>query len=78
MTTATKIKPFYELAPDGKGGTKLRVNLHDGQTDIMDASDDPAVKHIVASCGTQSGKTCLGSLWTDREIDWWLENIADV
>lgn len=64
MVTAQKIRPYYEII-DGE----LYVNFHDGQTDLWDCE----ARHVVASCGTQSGKTCSGPPWLDREIDYWLE-----
>lgn len=58
------IKPFLEWT-ETEG---LKVNFHDGQTDLWYARE----RHVVASCGTQSGKTCTGSPWLHREIDDWL------
>ncbi len=68
MTETTVIKPFYEVVTED-GEDKLRINFHQGQDELWSVEG----RHVVASCGTQSGKTCFGSVWLHREIDNWLE-----
>lgn len=62
MTTDTKptFKPFREII-----GTKIRLNLHEGQTKVLDS-----LKRFIFMLGSpQVGKTCFGPHWLKREIE---------
>lgn len=61
MVTATLVKPYREITPEGK----YRLNLHTGQTKAWDCT----ARFPVISAGTQWGKTCLEPDWLRREIN---------
>lgn len=60
-SSATAVKPFREILPDGT----LVVNFHDGQRDVW--RSDARITSMLA--GSQGGKTCLGPHWMHREIE---------
>jgi len=57
----TEVLPFRELLPDGT----LRFHLHPGQTRAWDSEK----RDVVTLAGSQSGKTCFGPVWLNREIE---------
>ena len=61
MTTDTKptFKPYREIV-----GSKLKLNLHTGQTKAWDSTS----RFTVIMGGTQVGKTCFAPDWMEREI----------
>ncbi len=58
MTKA--FRPFREII-----GTKIRLNLHEGQT----KADDSKARFVFMLGGPQSGKTCYGPCWLKKEIE---------
>ncbi len=60
MTTATKVKTFRVITPDGT----LKVNFHPGQTRAWLSKK----RYVAVLAGSQGGKTSFGPHWLDREI----------
>jgi hypothetical protein len=61
VVTATQVKPYREITPEGK----YILNLHEGQSSAWQSK----ARFIVMSAGTQSGKTCFEPDWLRREIN---------
>jgi len=58
------MREFIEQIPDEKV-TRYRINYHPGQTRAMESK--ARFPFIIA--GSQSGKTCFGPWWLNREIE---------
>ena len=58
------MREFIEQIPDEKV-TRYRINYHPGQTRAMESK----ARFPAIIAGTQSGKTCLGPWWLNREIE---------
>jgi hypothetical protein len=61
VVTATRIKPYREITPEGK----YILNLHPGQSKAWESR----ARFIVMTAGTQGGKTCFEPDWLRREIN---------